>query len=109
MGIAGFLGRRFLHGLVLTVITASGISPKMADIVAVVSSDVELSPQGSALRGNCPFHDDNDRTFYVFPQLQTWRCFGSCTGYGGVFTYYMLKHDCPFEDAWNALRGRPKE
>jgi len=48
------------------------------DIVDIVSQTVKLRRTGKNYIGFCPFHS-NTRTpsFVVFPDTQTWRCFGA--------------------------------
>ncbi|MCA9937077.1 MAG: hypothetical protein KC418_00425, partial [Anaerolineales bacterium] len=49
------------------------------DIVEIVEEYLPLRKSGSSYTGFCPFHS-NTRTpaFVVFPDSQTWRCFGAC-------------------------------
>ena len=49
------------------------------DIVDIVSEYIPLRKSGTSYSGFCPFHP-NTRTpaFVVFPNTQTWRCFGAC-------------------------------
>lgn len=50
------------------------------DLVDVVQdAGVQLRKSGRNWAGFCPFHP-NTKTpaFYIFPESQTWRCFGAC-------------------------------
>ena len=62
------------------------------DIVDVVSESVQLRKSGRSYTGFCPFHA-NSRTpsFYIFPESQTWHCFGACADGGDLFSYRYEK------------------
>jgi DNA primase len=69
------------------------------DIVDVVSEYMPLRKAGSSLSGFCPFHP-NTRTpaFAVFPNTQTWHCFGACSEGGDVFSFVMKKEGWDFKE-----------
>ncbi len=74
------------------------------DIVAVVSEKVTLKKSGRNYGGFCPFHHDTKSpSFIVFPETQTWRCFGACAEGGDVFSYVMKRESCDFKDALEIL------
>ena len=77
------------------------------DIVDVVSETVSLRKSGRNLSGFCPFHQ-NTRTpsFFVFPETQTWRCFGACAEGGDIFSYVMKSNGWDFREALENLAGR---
>lgn len=77
------------------------------DIVDLVSETVKLRRSGRAYSGLCPFHQ-NTRTpaFYVFPETQTWHCFGACGTGGDVFTFVMKKQNVDFGEALRMLAER---
>lgn len=78
------------------------------DIVDLVSeSGVELRRAGRSYTGFCPFHS-NTRTpsFVVFPESQTWRCFGACADGGDVFSFTMRKYGWDFKEALRELAKR---
>ena len=60
------------------------------DIVDLISESVKLRHTGKNYTGFCPFHS-NTRTpaFVVFPETQTWRCFGQCNEGGDIFGFVM--------------------
>ena len=71
------------------------------DLVAVVQdAGVALRKSGRNWAGFCPFHP-NSKTpaFYVFPESQTWRCFGACAEGGDVFSFVMKKNSWEFKEA----------
>jgi len=77
------------------------------DIVDVVSEHVPLRKSGSSFSGFCPFHP-NTRTpaFVVFPNTQTWRCFGACADGGDIFSFVMKKQGWDFKEALRYLAER---
>ncbi len=77
------------------------------DIVDVVSETVSLRKSGRNLSGFCPFHQ-NTRTpaFFVFPETQTWRCFGACAEGGDIFSYVMKLNGWEFREALENLARR---
>lgn len=77
------------------------------DIVDLVSQTVKLRKSGRSYAGLCPFHS-NTRTpaFYVFPETQTWHCFGACGMGGDIFTFVMKKDNVDFGDALRLLAER---
>ena len=77
------------------------------DIVDIVSEQVNLRRSGRNYSGFCPFHT-NTRTpaFYVFPETQTWHCFGECSEGGDLFSYVMKKEGWEFREALENLAKR---
>lgn len=74
------------------------------DIVDLVSETVQLRRTGKNYIGFCPFHS-NSRTpaFVVFPDTQTWRCFGQCNEGGDIFSFKMKKEGWDFSEALSRL------
>ena len=77
------------------------------DIVDIVSETVTLRKSGRTYTGFCPFHQ-NTRTpaFVVFPDSQTWRCFGACAEGGDLFSFVMKKQGWDFREALEQLAAR---
>ncbi len=77
------------------------------DIVDIVSEQVNLRRSGRNYSGFCPFHS-NTRTpaFYVFPETQTWHCFGECSEGGDLFSYVMKKEGWEFKETLKHLAKR---
>jgi DNA primase len=77
------------------------------DLVDIVSEQVSLRRSGRNYTGFCPFHS-NTRTpaFVVFPETQTWRCFGECATGGDLFDYVMKKEGYDFKEALKVLAQR---
>jgi|GEM_PF-74505 len=49
-------------------------------IEKLIGQYVELKKHGDHLIGRCPFHDDHNPSFTVFPQTQSFYCFGCHAG-----------------------------
>ena len=77
------------------------------DIVDLVSENVEMRRAGRNFTGFCPFHHNvNTPSFVVFPDTQTWKCFGECDEGGDVFNYVMKKEGWDFAEALRNLADR---
>ncbi|MBI2886780.1 MAG: DNA primase [Chloroflexi bacterium] len=76
------------------------------DIVAVVSASVPLAKAGRNFKARCPFHSERTPSFYVFPDRQTWRCFGACATGGDVFSFTMRQENVAFGEALRLLASR---
>ena len=74
------------------------------DIVDLVGQTVKLRRTGKNYIGFCPFHS-NTRTpaFVVFPETQSWRCFGQCAEGGDLFGYVMKRDGLDFNEALKTL------
>ncbi len=77
------------------------------DIVEIVGQTVKLRRTGKNYIGFCPFHS-NTRTpaFVIFPETQTWRCFGQCNEGGDIFGYMMKREGWDFNEALRQLAER---
>ena len=77
------------------------------DIVDLVSETVEMRGAGRNFTGFCPFHHNvNTPSFVVFPDTQTWKCFGECDEGGDVFNFVMKKEGWEFAEALRNLADR---
>src|SRR5437667_10911025 len=68
------------------------------DVAEEVGLVVALRKSGKSLQGLCPFHNERTPSFYVFPESQTWHCFG-CNEGGDVFTFVEKQLGLDFRDA----------
>ena len=77
------------------------------DIVDIVSETVNLRHSGKNYTGFCPFHT-NTKTpaFAVFPDSQSWRCFGQCNEGGDIFNFVMKREGWDFPEALRHLAER---
>lgn len=73
------------------------------DILEVVSHYVPLQRSGRSYKANCPFHQEKTPSFHVFPERQTWRCFGACATGGDVFSFIMRAENLEFAEALKRL------
>jgi DNA primase len=69
------------------------------DIVEVISQRVPLQRSGRSFKANCPFHQEKTPSFHVFPDRQSWRCFGSCATGGDVLSFVMRSENLEFGEA----------
>jgi len=72
------------------------------DIVEVIGQDITLTKAGRTFKGLCPFHTEKNPSFYVYPEQQSWHCFG-CNNGGDVFSFIMKKQNIDFGEALRQL------
>ena len=72
------------------------------DVVSAISDYVQLEKAGRSFRGLCPFHVEKTPSFFVFPERQSWRCFG-CGAGGDLITFVMKKEGLEFGEALKVL------
>ena len=75
------------------------------DIASVVGQYVALKKAGRNLVGLCPFHSERNPSFFIYPEQQSWHCFGCNTG-GDVFSFIMKKEGLDFGEALHLLAQR---
>lgn len=52
--------------------------------------------------GKCPFHQEENASFAIYPHTNSWNCFAGCGG-GDVISFYMKLHAVDFQTAVTAL------
>ena len=75
------------------------------DIVELINTRVTLKRAGSNYNGLCPFHSEKTPSFTVFPDTQSFFCFG-CEAGGDAFTFIMRTENLEYMDAVRLLAGR---
>lgn len=76
------------------------------DIVELVSQYVPLKKVGRNYQGLCPFHNEKTPSFVVFPDSQSWHCFGACGTGGDVLSFIMRRENLTFPEALQRLAQR---
>ena len=77
------------------------------DIVDVVSAYVpDLKRAGKNFKARCPFHNEQTPSFVVFPDRQTWRCFGACAAGGDLFSFVARTESTDFSGALRILAAQ---
>ncbi len=76
------------------------------DIIEIVSQYTALTKAGKTFKGLCPFHSEKHGSFFVYPQQQSWHCFGACGTGGDVFSFVMKKEGLSFSEALHSLAER---
>lgn len=75
------------------------------DIESVISSYVSLKRAGSNLKGLCPFHSEKTPSFTVYPETQSFYCFG-CGAGGDVISFVMRTENLDYVAAVETLAKR---
>ena len=76
-----------------------------SDIVELIGSYVTLRRAGSNYTGLCPFHSERTPSFTVFPDTQSFFCFG-CEAGGDAFTLVMRSENLEYPEAVEFLAKR---
>lgn len=76
-----------------------------ADIETIVSSYVQLRRRGRILTGLCPFHSEKTGSFTVYPESQSFYCFG-CGAGGDVIGFIRRIENLEYVEAVKFLAER---
>lgn len=75
------------------------------DITEYIGRHIQLQKSGRYFKGLCPFHTEKTPSFFVFPDRQSWHCFG-CNRGGDLFTFVMEFEGLDFRGALEELARR---
>ena len=75
------------------------------DIVDIIGERVKLRRSSRGYHGLCPFHNENNPSFHVYTDTQTYYCF-ACHEAGNVFTFLMKSDKLSFPEALKVLADR---
>lgn len=75
------------------------------DIETLISSYVTLKRAGNNQKGLCPFHSERTPSFTVYPQTQSYYCFG-CGAGGNAIDFLMRIENLDFRAAVEQLAER---
>lgn len=75
------------------------------DIEDIVSSYVSLKRHGSLFKGLCPFHNERTPSFTVYPETQSFYCFG-CGAGGDAVSFIKRIENIDYIDALKYLCDR---
>lgn len=75
------------------------------DITDIVSTYVSLKKRGSTYVGLCPFHNEKTPSFTVYPETESFYCFG-CGAGGDVITFIKKIENLDYIDAVKTLAQR---
>ncbi len=75
------------------------------DISDIVSTYVTLKKRGRTYVGLCPFHNEKTPSFTVYPETQSFYCFG-CGAGGGAIEFIKRIENLDFIDAVKSLAQR---
>ena len=78
---------------------------RRTDIVELVGSYVQLKRKGRLYGGLCPFHSEKSPSFYVYPDTQSFYCFG-CGAGGDALTFAKKINSIDYPEAVKMLAAR---
>ena len=75
------------------------------DILEIAGRYTRLLPAGRNFKGLCPFHNETKPSFFIFPDRQSWHCFGACSTGGDVVSLIIRAEHTDFKGALTILGG----
>ena len=73
-----------------------------ADIISVVSDYLSVKKSGRYYMGNCPFHSEKTPSFFLYPETNTFHCFG-CGKHGDSISFVMELESLDYVSALKKL------
>ncbi len=61
---------------------------RLVDVVVLIGARVQLRKSGTSFVGCCPFHEEREGSFRVYPNDKRWVCYG-CGARGDVFEFFQ--------------------
>jgi len=71
---------------------------KSYPILDIAKSSLVLKKVGIRYSAKCPFHNENHASFFIFPETNTYHCFG-CGEHGDVINFVMKIYNKSFKEA----------
>ena len=78
---------------------------RRVDIVELVRGYVQLKRSGRMEKGLCPFHNEKTPSFYVYPESNSFFCFG-CNSGGDAITFVKQIQNLDYVEAVKFLAAR---
>ncbi len=75
------------------------------DIVDYIGGYVQLNRRGRTCSGLCPFHNEKTASFHVYPENQSFYCFG-CGAGGDIITFAKKINNLDYVEAVKLLAAR---
>lgn len=72
------------------------------ELVDIIDKQVPLKKAGTNYKGLCPFHNEKTPSFTVYPQQQTYHCYG-CGAHGNAITFLREHNNLDFNEAIEEL------
>jgi DNA primase len=78
---------------------------RLVDAVALIGAKVQLRKSGSSYVGCCPFHEEREGSFRVYPDEKRFACFG-CGARGDLFEFLERLEGKPFPTVVRELAAK---
>ena len=72
-------------------------------ILSCTGGSTSPSKAGKGFRAPCPFHQERTPSFYVYPERQSWHCFGACATGGDIIAFVSKKESLDFQSTLRLL------
>lgn len=76
-----------------------------SDIVSVISEYVQIKQNGKYFVCNCPFHHEKTPSFFIYPETNTFHCFG-CGKHGDSISFIMEMDSVNYVEALTKLSDK---